>query len=93
MRTRVKRQMGWSEELADETVLEYRKFLALVILDPEGVYGMVPTVDEIWHQHLLDTRDYLEMCRTAMGGVIHHDQQPLNALGSDHVELRERTLQ
>lgn len=90
---RVKLRMGWSEELADEAVQEYRKFIALVTLDPGKSYGMVEAVDEVWHQHLLNTRDYLEMCNAVMGGVIHHEQQPLDtALGPDYGRLREQTL-
>lgn len=90
---RVKLRMGWSEEQADEAVQEYRKFIVLVALDPEKSYGMVEAVDEVWHQHLLNTRDYLAMCDAIMGGVIHHEQQPLDtALGPDYRRLREQTL-
>lgn len=93
VRARVQQRMGWSEELADEALREYRKFIALVALNPERSYGVVEAVDEVWHQHLLNTRDYLAMCDAVMGGVIHHEQQPLDTmLGPDYGQLREQTF-
>jgi hypothetical protein len=93
VQARVKLRMRWSEELAAEAVQEYRKFIALVTLDPEKSYGMVDLVDEVWHQHLLNTHDYLEMCNAVIGGMIHHIQQPLGAaLGPDLGQLRDRTF-
>src|SRR4051794_26388662 len=92
VRIRVKLRMGWSEELADEAIREYRKFIALVALEPDKTYGMAEAVDEVWHQHLLHTRDYLAMCDAILGRVIHHEQQPLDAKPRQMAKLREQTL-
>jgi len=90
---RVRRRMNWSDALTDEAVLEYRKFLALIVLDPNKKYCMVETVDEVWHQHLLNTRDYLLMCGAIIGGVIHHEQQPFGEVSPPgSADVREWTI-
>jgi len=90
---RVKARMQWSDEFARDVVGEYRKFMALIILSPEKTYGMVETVDEVWHQHLLNTRDYLSMCRAIVGGVIHHEQAPTGQAPSpETAKVRDETL-
>ena len=30
-------------------------------------------VDELWHQHVLDTRQYPKDCNRVFGGFMHHD--------------------
>jgi hypothetical protein len=57
----------------DEAVLEYRKFMGLVLLG-YGKLGMAnPLVDEVWHTHILFTRDYSRFCGNVFGGFIHHN--------------------
>src|SRR4051812_41983104 len=52
VQTRVQRRFGWSQEVSDKAVLEYRKFIALVALNPTKTYGMVEAIDEVWHEHI-----------------------------------------
>jgi hypothetical protein len=91
--TRVKARMDWSDDFAREVLDEYRKFMALIVLDPRKTYGMAETVDEVWHQHLLSTRDYLSMCNAIVGGMIHHEQTAVAQGPSPTMaKIREETL-
>ena len=64
---------GWTLERAEHTERLYRRFLFLC-----HVYRhsdtIVPTtdVDEMWHQHILDTRKYADDCDRVFGHFIHH---------------------
>jgi hypothetical protein len=74
IRIRVQERLHWPDDLVDEAIAEYRKFIALVTLNPEKDYGISDVVDEIWHQHILSTRDYAAMCAATAGQMIHHEQ-------------------
>ncbi len=66
------------EKDLEEAVLEYRKFLGLVLLG-YGKLGMAnPMVDEVWHTHILFTRDYLRFCTDVFGGFVHHNPVTTN---------------
>ncbi|MEH6699040.1 MAG: hypothetical protein V7672_10100 [Brevundimonas sp.] len=66
------RRCGWKEDYAANVEREYRRFLSLTVIAPDGGFGMAGDVDEIWHQHILDTQDYAEMCGAIAGAFIHH---------------------
>ncbi len=51
--------------------LEFKRFLALnIYLNQVGMYST--SVDEIWHEALMFTRDYQDFCRDLLGEMIHH---------------------
>jgi hypothetical protein len=51
---------------------EYRKFLALHLAFPDADIVPCKLVDEIWHQHILDTRAYHADCQAIFGSYLHH---------------------
>ena len=61
-----------TEDAWDFAEIEYRRFLQLKKLYP-GI-SLVPSkqVDEIWHQHILDTRAYREDCEALFGHFLDH---------------------
>lgn len=63
---------GWSEKLANEVEIEYRRFLALSIAYPEETIVPSKIVDDFWHAHILDTRAYARDCEIAVGYFFHH---------------------
>jgi hypothetical protein len=69
---RTARRLGWSDEWIRLVEAEYKKFLALSILRPNETYGMSGPVDELWHDHICDTMDYIHMCSVISDGMIHH---------------------
>lgn len=63
---------GYSAEQLDLMEGEYRKFLALHIAYPDTDIVPCKLVDEIWHQHILDTRAYHADCEAIFGSYLHH---------------------
>jgi hypothetical protein len=68
------RSLGWSAEKTDQVELEYRRFLyALARKGPEDIISPPTTdVDEFWHQHILNTRQYREDCERIFGHYMDH---------------------
>jgi hypothetical protein len=65
---------------------EYIKFMKLKIEHPEAQLAPSHAVDQVWHNHILDTRSYQQLQTILMpdGGFIHHNpvlsEQPLYEL-------------
>lgn len=64
--------LGWSLELTQRVVIEYKRFLILCLEKPE--FAMVPStlVDDFWHFHILDTQNYQQDCQDVFGYFLHH---------------------
>ena len=74
--SRVEARLRQEKTLPPETVAaavdEYRKFLALAAVERKPL-GMLSTwVDEVWHAHLLFTRQYARDCAAVIGHFLHH---------------------
>jgi hypothetical protein len=69
---RLEMKLEWTSEETDAALLEYRRFLHLVVISPGP--GLAPSkkVDEVWHAHILHTREYLRDCHSIAGRFIHH---------------------
>ncbi len=63
---------GWCQEYTDHVEQRYRRYLGMVRANPGG--SVVPTrdIDLFWHQHILDTRAYVEDCQRVFGYFLHH---------------------
>jgi hypothetical protein len=57
----------------DAAEAAYRRFLALRALHPEVTLVPTGTIDEFWHQHILDTVRYSDDCERVFGGFMDHD--------------------
>lgn len=66
---------GWLKEDAEETCLQYRRFL---YLNRKYFYqqadALTPSedIDEFWHNHILDTKMYTRDCQAIFGQFLHH---------------------
>lgn len=69
---RTQRRLGWSRSKRRIAEREYRKFIGLIAINPSKPYGMAGEVDELWHDHVLNTQDYAAMCRDVVGAFVHH---------------------
>ncbi|APO72359.1 hypothetical protein IE4872_PD01842 (plasmid) [Rhizobium gallicum] len=70
---RLARETGWSSEFTQRVIQEYKRFIYLLCVSAET---LTPSqdVDEVWHLHLIYTRDYwIDFCRDVLGREIHHD--------------------
>jgi len=66
-------EQGWTENEALSCEQLYRNFLFL-----KKKYGhkykLPPTrdIDEFWHNHILDTKKYIQDCNSIFGKYLHH---------------------
>jgi hypothetical protein len=69
---RLVKKQGWTQEDADASVKRYKNFLLLKVRYPE--INSVPTedIDEVWHAHILHTREYTADCEAIFGKYLHH---------------------
>jgi len=63
---------GYTPDQLDLMESEYRKFLALHLAFPDADVVPCKLVDEMWHQHILDTRAYHDDCEAIFGDYLHH---------------------
>jgi hypothetical protein len=78
-----------TEAGAAEAVCEYRRFLALLMGCGERVTPC-KLVDELWHQHILDSREYARFCVRVAGEFLHHTPH-YEAPHGDHAPAFRRT--
>lgn len=56
---------GWTQEEAIEGVAQYRNYLFLRKKYPKAVLPPSKSIDEVWHAHVLHTKEYREFCKVA----------------------------
>lgn len=58
----------------DKIEAEYRQFLFLIATNPgETVVPWSQNLDDLWHEHILDTAKYTSECMAIFGRYIHHN--------------------
>lgn len=64
----------WSKREALLAVQQYRNFLFLK-RKYDHQYTLPPSVDidEVWHAHILHTREYMNFCQHVFGHFVHHE--------------------
>ena len=73
---RLARDHGWSLAEARAAVEAYRRFCFLAMVSPTPVTPS-EIVDEVWHQHLIYSRDYWTIwCGKRLQADLHHDPTP-----------------
>ncbi|HTR72347.1 MAG TPA: hypothetical protein VMG80_02020 [Solirubrobacteraceae bacterium] len=63
---------GYGPEHLDLLEREYRRFLALRLAHPDANIVPCKLVDEMWHQHILDTIAYRRDCDVIFGRFMDH---------------------
>ena len=61
-----------TDKQIDSDVLEYLEFLRNHKLSPNEVIVPPVRVDRVWHIHILQTRQYAEVCEEYFGHFLHH---------------------
>ena len=70
---RLARENGWSRPYALRVIDEYKKFIFLCCVCPEGITPS-DAVDQAWHLHLTFTKSYwVDFCRNTLGKELHHN--------------------
>lgn len=66
------RRKDMSREQATRSIEAYRNFIHLVVKYPTERFGMSREIDQVWHEHILDTREYFAFCEAVVGRYLHH---------------------
>jgi hypothetical protein len=53
-------------------VVEYKRFLRMMIDESGSWFTPSKLVDELWHRHMLDTVEYCSFCERVAGSFLHH---------------------
>lgn len=73
VRRRLVEKKGWTVAHADRMVEEYREYLALFFHHPgEELVPPSQDLDDVWHEHILDTQQYTRDCDRVFGRFVHH---------------------
>ena len=91
---RCARNLNLNEDEVFDALAAYKQFMVLkaVCKDFDATkLSPPPLVDEIWHEHILDTRGYRAFCDAAFKHFVDHDPDGVLDCGARSVR-RERTL-
>ena len=91
---RCARNLNLNEDEVFDALAAYKQFMVLkaVCKDFDATkLSPPPLVDEIWHEHILDTRGYRAFCDAAFKQFVDHDPDGVLDCGARSVR-RERTL-
>ncbi|RAJ02350.1 hypothetical protein LX64_03362 [Chitinophaga skermanii] len=70
---RLSKAQNWSPLFTQLAMEEYKRFIFLAAISPTPVTPSI-FIDEVWHFHLVYTRQYWEtLCGDILEKVIHHD--------------------
>ncbi|UPT67638.1 MAG: hypothetical protein M0D57_02920 [Sphingobacteriales bacterium JAD_PAG50586_3] len=64
--------LGWTYDECDEAEVEYKRYLHLTRKFPEASLVPHSIMDDMWHQHILDTRAYHKDSDLLFGEYLHH---------------------
>jgi uncharacterized membrane protein YgcG len=83
---------GWSKERWNTALLDYFRFLYLIGKYPnETIVPWTADLDEVWHAHILDTKQYAADCERIFGRFIHHHPDLQKVADGDALSLKGRT--
>jgi hypothetical protein len=68
----LQRSHGWTREFINDLIPYY--IATLTHMSKGHATPVFEVVDEIWHAHILCTRDYADFCATRFGCFIHHER-------------------
>lgn len=61
-----------SDAHLDALEVEYKRFLSLGLTAEKGTFPISEAVDQMWHTHILFTRDYHKLSQALGRDYIHH---------------------
>lgn len=65
-------KLEWDDARACQACQDYRKFLTIIFKYRKQAHVPSRDIDEVWHEHIKDTRTYLRDCHRIFGRFIHH---------------------
>lgn len=88
--TRLAKENFWTTDFSERAIMEYKKFMYLAGTS-DLMVSPSPVVDVVWHQHLIFTQSYSDLC-TIIGKNIQHIPSTHNKEDATKFRLaKERT--
>jgi hypothetical protein len=63
----------YEAEALEFAEVEYKRFLKLLLLFPKEILVPSKAMDLFWHEHILDTRNYVKDTGQIFGRYLHHN--------------------
>lgn len=68
-----KEHPDWDSERLAKAELGYRRFMTMAKEYPRSAISPTSDIDEMWHAHILHTKDYGRDCMSYLGHFMHHE--------------------
>ncbi|CAH6419918.1 Hypothetical protein HVR_LOCUS988 [uncultured virus] len=88
VKSRLKNRYNWDDDFTNGAIDEYYRFMVLVSKFPKLTIVPGKVIDEVWHDHILHTKDYIEFCNKYFGDYLHHSPRD----GSDEIINFDETV-
>jgi len=72
LRERVMDEHNWTSKRAEGAIVEYLRFLQMIAQGDKMDMIASSDVDLVWHEHLMDTKNYAADCKKLFGRFLHH---------------------
>jgi hypothetical protein len=89
--TRLEIENNWTFNFAQDAIIEYKKFMYLATISDEMV-SPSEIVDIVWHQHLIFTQSYENLCNI-LGKKIEHIPSTHNRSDATKFKLAKEHIQ
>lgn len=68
---------GWNKQQVWWAIGQYKTFLFISYLYPKLLLVPTPEIDQVWHYHILHTKQYRQDCEILFGCYIDHEPNSL----------------
>ena len=72
--------------LKEKIIKDYKRFLE--IRNADNTCSPSDIIDELWHQHILDTQSYFDYCTQKFNKIIHHNPEDANDQQQRKIRLK-----
>jgi len=72
LKNRVMVENDWTQARAEGAIVEYLRFMQLLAEAPRMELVASSDIDEVWHEHLIDTQNYAVDSQQLWGRFLHH---------------------
>ena len=82
-------EYGWNLSYAKNVFDEYERFMVLRYIGEKIGEKISPSddIDKFWHQHILNTKNYMTYCNTKFERCIHHDPEDAHDKNARQIRL------
>lgn len=85
--------LAWGETVCWQQIGRYKKFLRLLQKYPNLPLAPTAEIDEVWHQHILFTRQYAQDCQSLFGYFLHHFPEEYSEDNEQQQRIKANSLE